>query len=182
VQGGGVWAHRYDRQGVAQGAKIVVAKPMWRYSREGTKVLCQENGFLVVWDDIRAIMAQRYFTDGAPDGPPFQVNPSGTEASRPITVTGTAGGQALIAWHAARTTREFTPVFVQRFEFRPGENCPGDCDVDGSVGIDELVIAVRIATDNVSIDRCRLVDADDDGSVAVNDLVVALINAMRGCE
>lgn len=59
--------------------------------------------------------------------------------------------------------------------------CAGDCNGDGSVGINELISGVRIATGEASVDSCPAMDADGDGAVAINELIGAVRNALNGC-
>lgn len=59
--------------------------------------------------------------------------------------------------------------------------CPGDCDDDGSVGINEVVIAVRISLNETSVDACRPVDSDVDGVVTISELIQAVRSGLDGC-
>jgi hypothetical protein len=59
--------------------------------------------------------------------------------------------------------------------------CPGDCNGDGQVMINELVTGVSIALDQGSIDACPACDRDGNGMVAVNELIAAVSNALGGC-
>lgn len=56
----------------------------------------------------------------------------------------------------------------------------GDCNGDGRVAINELVIAVNIALGNAPMSACVAVDADGSGSVEINELVRAVNNATQG--
>jgi YVTN family beta-propeller protein len=62
-----------------------------------------------------------------------------------------------------------------------GARCPGDCDDDGDVGIEELVVAVNVALALRSPDTCAGLDADGDGAVGVDELVRAVANSIAGC-
>lgn len=59
--------------------------------------------------------------------------------------------------------------------------CAGDCNGNGRVSIDELLLGVRILLGGAAIDACRAVDADDSGTVRVEELVAAVANALRDC-
>jgi len=59
--------------------------------------------------------------------------------------------------------------------------CPGDCDGDGTVTVDELVTAVNIALGARGLDACPPADASRDGSVSIDDLVRAVNAALNGC-
>lgn len=92
----------------------------------------------------------------------------------------------IVAWHEG--VEEDEPgcdVFAQRFELSPDKECPGDCDGDGRVSIDELVTALDLALHGKSGtvgERCVAVDADLDCRVSITDLVRAINNALEGCE
>ncbi len=59
--------------------------------------------------------------------------------------------------------------------------CPGDCNGNGSVTVDELVTGVNIALENASLSACPATDTSGDGMVTVNELVAAVSNALNGC-
>jgi Ca2+-binding EF-hand superfamily protein len=57
----------------------------------------------------------------------------------------------------------------------------GDCDGDGTVAINELLIGVNIVTGTAPVSACRVLDQNGDGGVTVNELVRAVNNALNGC-
>ncbi len=59
--------------------------------------------------------------------------------------------------------------------------CPGDCDANGVVSIDELISAVRIALGEVGVGVCPSVNSDGGSEVSVSELVRAVVNALDGC-
>jgi hypothetical protein len=61
------------------------------------------------------------------------------------------------------------------------EVCVGDCNGDGMVSIDELILGVNIALGSATLDQCPSFDADGDGMVGINELVTAVNNALNGC-
>ncbi len=60
-------------------------------------------------------------------------------------------------------------------------SCLGDCNGDGAVTVNELVLGVNIALGVAMPAACPQFDRDQDGSVAVNELVGAVQNALAGC-
>jgi len=62
-----------------------------------------------------------------------------------------------------------------------GSACVGDCNGDGTVGINELILAVNIAIGSRAVVDCANVDANGNGVVAINELVGAVNNALNGC-
>ncbi len=71
-------------------------------------------------------------------------------------------------------TRLPTPTIV------PGP-CYGDCNGNGAVAINELVIAVNIALGNATVDACSIADDDGNGQVSISELVKAVNRALYGC-
>ncbi|MFN8644656.1 MAG: PQQ-dependent sugar dehydrogenase [Candidatus Binatia bacterium] len=63
----------------------------------------------------------------------------------------------------------------------PALACPGDCDGDGTVAIDELVLAVQVALGSAGPDRCAAADRDGDGAIAIQELIAAVNAALSGC-
>jgi len=53
------------------------------------------------------------------------------------------------------------------------QSCPGDCNGDGEVSINELIIGVNIALGAQAISACAAMDSNGDGAVTVNELIRA---------
>jgi len=66
-------------------------------------------------------------------------------------------------------------------EVVPPPPCPGDCNSDGSVAIDELVRAVAIALGRVAGASCPGLDRDDAPGAGVDDVIAATISSGLGC-
>lgn len=64
---------------------------------------------------------------------------------------------------------------------RTAASCMGDCDGSGSVEVSELVVAVRIAVEGESPERCAAADGNADDVVSVNELVLSVSSALEGC-
>lgn len=60
--------------------------------------------------------------------------------------------------------------------------CPGDCNGNRRVSIDELTRSVGIVLGDTPMVRCRNADADRDGAVSVAEVVRAVRSALDGCE
>lgn len=60
--------------------------------------------------------------------------------------------------------------------------CVGDCNGDGMVMINELVVGVNIALGSQSIDACPAFDCQDTGMVPINCLIQGVNNALFGCD
>lgn len=61
------------------------------------------------------------------------------------------------------------------------EECLGDCDGEGSVGINELLTSLNIALGLAPVSRCAVCDDDHNGRLTVDELVAAVRNALNGC-
>jgi hypothetical protein len=59
--------------------------------------------------------------------------------------------------------------------------CPGDCNLDATVTIDELVLVVAMARGEGARDQCVSADANRDGRVRIDDVVNAVRRSMIGC-
>ncbi len=59
--------------------------------------------------------------------------------------------------------------------------CPGDCDTNGAVTVDELIRGVNIALARQSLIACANLDANRDSEVRVDELVRAVNGALHGC-
>lgn len=59
--------------------------------------------------------------------------------------------------------------------------CAGDCDGNGAVAINELIIGVNINLGQAGVGACPAMDANGNGAVAVNELIAAVNNSLRGC-
>jgi hypothetical protein len=60
--------------------------------------------------------------------------------------------------------------------------CPGDCDADASVEINELILGVNIILGRADVSSCRAFDVDANGTVVVSELVTAVTASLNGCE
>lgn len=59
--------------------------------------------------------------------------------------------------------------------------CVGDCNDNGTVAVNELVLGVNIALDREELSACDSFDSNNSQSVEVNELVTGVNNLLRGC-
>jgi len=59
--------------------------------------------------------------------------------------------------------------------------CAGDCNEDGAVTVDEILIGVGLALGSGSVDGCSAMDADGDSTVTVDEILLAVNAALTGC-
>lgn len=74
-------------------------------------------------------------------------------------------------------------LFGQRFSLAGPTHCPGDCNLDGSVTIDELVLAANtVVTAQPDLTRrCLPADTNLDYTISVDELVAAVSRTLGGC-
>jgi hypothetical protein len=59
--------------------------------------------------------------------------------------------------------------------------CAGDCNLDGSVTIDEVVIGVNIALGGRNRHDCPPADTNNDNTVTIDELIQSVRYALEGC-
>jgi hypothetical protein len=64
----------------------------------------------------------------------------------------------------------------------PGTPCIGDCNGDGEVTVDELIIGVSIVLGITPLSECEQFDADGNGEVTIDELIAAVNLAGTGCD
>jgi hypothetical protein len=63
----------------------------------------------------------------------------------------------------------------------PPPACVGDCNGDGMVAINELILGVNIALGSTPLSSCPQFDVNSDGMVGINELIAAVNSALNGC-
>src|SRR5262245_28294060 len=61
------------------------------------------------------------------------------------------------------------------------QECVGDCDGDGTVEINELILGVNINLDLQPIDACSAFDCEDTGMAPVSCLIRGVTTSLNGC-
>jgi hypothetical protein len=64
---------------------------------------------------------------------------------------------------------------------RAAAACVGDCDGDGVVAINELIIGVNIGLGLSPVESCPAFDPDGDGTVGIADVITGVGNGLEGC-
>jgi hypothetical protein len=59
--------------------------------------------------------------------------------------------------------------------------CNGDCNGDGAVAINELILAVNISTGAAQASECQAADRNGSDTVTIDELIAAVGNALNGC-
>ncbi len=61
------------------------------------------------------------------------------------------------------------------------QSCPGDCNGNDVVAVNELVTGVNILLGRALRDSCPAMDVNNNGAVAINELVAAVNSSLNGC-
>ncbi|MDX2169138.1 MAG: hypothetical protein SF182_18865 [Deltaproteobacteria bacterium] len=59
--------------------------------------------------------------------------------------------------------------------------CVGDCNGDGEVTVNDLIVGVNIALGSQPVSACQAFDPDGDGMVGIGELIQGVNNALDGC-
>jgi len=59
--------------------------------------------------------------------------------------------------------------------------CVGDCDSDGAVTIDNILVMVNVALEVSPVNACLAGDANGDGTITVDEIILAVNNALGEC-
>lgn len=62
-----------------------------------------------------------------------------------------------------------------------GTGCPGDCDGDGEVTVDEVTLSVSVALGERTVDACRAADTRADRKVDVVEVIDTVEAVLQGC-
>ena len=91
--------------------------------------------------------------------------------------------EAAVGTHVLRIAGALIPAGVTApFEVTAGAaSCVGDCNLDSTVSIDELLVGMNIALAIGAVQDCPSFDANADDRVGVEELVKAVRNALDGC-
>jgi hypothetical protein len=60
-------------------------------------------------------------------------------------------------------------------------SCTGDCNLDGWVTVDEVLLGIAVGLDRQSLEACPAIDADLSGAASIDELVAAVTGAIEGC-
>lgn len=95
------------------------------------------------------------------------------------------------AWRCQEGPKRGAPCSPLGYDMVSPDPCPGacaafrrepegDCNLDGEVSIDELILAVRVALGQEAVSRCFDADADRDDTVSIAELITAVRAAASG--
>jgi len=62
-----------------------------------------------------------------------------------------------------------------------GTACSGDCNSDGMVTVDEVLVLVNVALGSANVSTCGAGDVNQDSQITVDEILAAVNNALNGC-
>ena len=83
-------------------------------------------------------------------------------------------------WHEFGAAAAIAVLQVATVVAAVEQQTVGDCNQDGHVTVDELVIGVNIALGELQLSACPTFDSSGDGQVTVEELTLAVNNALSG--
>lgn len=95
-----------------------------------------------------------------------------------ISVAGTSTWHVLV--HRVAGSGNFQLNVTALIDSTPPA-CSGDCNGNGAVDVEDLVIGVNIVLGRNPATSCLALDRSADGTVTVEELVTGVGNALRGC-
>jgi hypothetical protein len=86
----------------------------------------------------------------------------------------------LVEFLKSLTDDEFVtnPHFSDPFQ---AVRCAGDCNLDGTIDVSELITSINVSLDSASLALCVVGDPNGDGAVTVDELIRAIGGALNGC-
>jgi hypothetical protein len=151
-------------------------------------VACSESEYFVAWiegngpDSQRPRIRGRLFARNGGIETELAVGMKRAADTDGAEVTQLGNGDWLMAWTDCHYL-DGCDIFAQRYSEGPDLDCPGDCNRDRQVSIDELVLAASgaLSGDPLTVKRCLPADGDLDYLVSVDELVRAVARALEGC-
>jgi hypothetical protein len=129
------------------------------------------------------------FFEGLARTPGLTATPTSTPTPTPTGPTPTASSTRTRPPTPTATLEEVTPTETATPSEEPTPTatatappaCPADCNTDGAVTVDELVLTVAISMGERDAAECMAADRDNDGGVSLNEIVGGVAGALRGC-
>jgi hypothetical protein len=59
--------------------------------------------------------------------------------------------------------------------------CPGDCNGNGTVTVDEIILMVNVALGGADVSTCEAGDVNRDGQITVDEIIAAVNGALNAC-
>ncbi len=190
---GGVFGQRFASTGARVGTEFQVST-FTEGSEYAPGVAIDPAGdFVVVWStyyyfspdgDISGVFARRFDSAGAPIGSDFQVNTYTSSYQSYPAISTQGGGRFVVVWQSGGDISGDGPdgsgfgIFGQRFVAPSPTPLLGDCNGDGRVTTNELVVAVSIDLGTLPLSDCTAIDGNMDDRATIDEIVGAVSNAL----
>lgn len=163
---GGVYAQRYNADGTPQGSEFKVNSTVSNNQGDPSVGVAEENSFVIAWvskdQDGDGIYAQRYDTDGIPQGSEFRVNTTTTSDQNRPSIGVAEDGDFVIAWMSSGQDGSGEGIYAQRYD---ADGTPQDAEFlvnTTSIG-DQRQPSVGVADDGDFIITWQSSAQDGDG-------------------
>ena len=146
----GIYAQRYDANGVAQGGEFQVNTHTANTQSDPAVAALANGGFVVSWTSNGqdgsglGIYAQRYDANGVAQGSEFQVNTHTTDIQGNSSVTALANGGFVVTWESSNQDGSGKGIYAQRYDDEG--RTAGNLVLTGSAGDDHLSVAAAAMT------------------------------------
>jgi Ca2+-binding RTX toxin-like protein len=116
----GIYAQRYDANGVAQGAEFRVNTTVASSQVQPAITAIASGGFVVTWQSLDGftdgIYAQRYDANGAALGVEFRVNTTTAFGQEYTAITAIASGGFVVTWQSNHQDGSAYGIYAQRYD------------------------------------------------------------------
>jgi hypothetical protein len=120
--GWGVFGQRYDANGLPAGPEFRVNSFTPNHQKYPAVAAAADGRFVVAWNSVYqdgsnwGVFAQRYDSNGLPEGPEFRVNSYATGLQYNSSVASTADGRFVTVWSSYYQDESANGVFGQRYD------------------------------------------------------------------
>ncbi|MEQ1776984.1 MAG: DUF4347 domain-containing protein, partial [Nitrosomonas sp.] len=139
----GVYAQRFDANGVFQGNEFRVNTHTITHQQVSFITPFNDGGFIVAWASTQdgstyGIYAQRFNANGAPQGDEFQVNTYTFDQQNNPSITAMSDGGFVVTWNSYEQDGSGWGIYAQRFD--SNAKAIGKVNLTGSDNDDHLTV------------------------------------------
>jgi hypothetical protein len=161
--GYGVSFRRYSSTGAPLGPEgSLTASPHYNAS----VALDPTGDFVIGFDDLDNVYAQRYSSAGAPIGTSFRVN-THTTSVQSLSAVAVSGSTFVVTWYSNGQDGAGYGIYAQRFGSQPCAH--GDVDASGTIGVADVFYLINALFAGGPAPVCSG-DVNADAHVDVNDI------------
>ncbi len=177
-----------DRDGNPSSKVLTLTPPENALLAVRPNVACgADQRFLLTWIDARSrvrVRGRLFVGDRRSPVSEFTIGLlEGRSSDAGATVAFLADGDVVVTWTDCGQPSG-CDIFAQRLTLDLAADCPGDCNRDRQVTVDEVLAAVQmgLAPDDAALaKRCLAADTDLNYRATIDELVTAVNRALTGC-